>query len=489
MSADLEELILGCVLDAESPAVNSSAATLIEGSGLRGDDLTNVRVRHAWTIAQRLASRAKPVDATTVYATGRATRTFSDGDLPWLQRLAASNACDAPRFSVLVEQVRSQARASKLRAVLTSALGDLDGSKADLAAAQGRLEAALALLSQTSSDDPTADSDVYEIAADWQRQEEGADPPSVVPTGIAPLDDVIVGWQPNLNVVCGLPSTGKSALLASVLDAQTSAGVPVGLFGLEDGSRWVAERVLARDLGIALSDVGRRGRLGELGERFADVAQRLTNQLKLLTVYRYDSVTIDELCRRGAAWVATRGVRSIYVDHGGEVDHNATQADEFRLKVAESYRRLRGLALTTRCPVVTLAHTVRPSDENEERPPRTSEIAESAYIERRARLVLGVWARSDEADHVRVSVLKNTRGVRGVHLKLKRHTTAALVSTTDGEVVSLVAEQRDRAQAAAVARAEARAKAKEATDAVKAQAKASRGPAQRGMFGTEGRDT
>jgi hypothetical protein len=35
MSADLEELILGCVLDAESPAVNSSAATLIEGSGLR----------------------------------------------------------------------------------------------------------------------------------------------------------------------------------------------------------------------------------------------------------------------------------------------------------------------------------------------------------------------------------------------------------------------------------------------------------------------
>lgn len=477
---DLEELILGAVLDADSPAVGSTAQAMIDSSGLRPDDFANVRVRHAWTIATRLATRGKPVDATTVYATGRATRTFSDTDAAWLQQRQHSNPCDGARFSLLVDQVRTQARAARLRASLVEAMAHLDGSKTDLAAAQGRLEGALALLAHTASDDPTAEADVYEIASDWQRQEDGTEPPSVVATGIELVDSVIGGWVPNLNVVCGLPSTGKSALLATVLDSQTAAGIPVGLFGLEDGSRWVAERVLARELQIALSDVGRRGKLGELGERFADVASRLTSQLKLLTVYRWDTVSIDELCRRGASWVRTRGVRSIYVDHGGEIDHHATQADEFRLKVAESYRRLRGLALSTRCPVVTLAHTVRPSDDNEARPPRTSELAESAYIERRARLILGVWARPDEADHVRVSVLKNTRGVRGVHMKLPRHTRAALVSTTGGEIVSLAEDSKRDAAARAAAKVER--DAARAQGAAEAKAKTSRPPAQRAMF-------
>lgn len=483
---DLEAQILGCVLDAESPAVNSHASALLDLSGLSPGDFRDSRIRYAWQIAQRLASRQKPVDAMTVWATGRATKTFGPDDLAWLQGVAASNTLDTPRFVHLVDSVRTVARTQALRAGLLALVGTLDGTTADLGKAAGQLEAMLGALSAADVDDDDASGDVFEIANQWDRQEAGLDPPAYLPTGIELLDATIKGFVPNLNVICGLPSTGKSALLATILDALTAQGVRIGLFGLEDGTRWVAERIMARDLGIPLAEVGVVKRVGELGERFADTAQRITNQLRCLTVYRRDSVTVAELCRRARSWRRNRGVRGVFVDHGGEIDHNATHADDFRLKVGESYRLLRNLAISENMPVVSLAHTVRPSDDNEERPPRTSELAESANIERRARLMLGVWAKADDPDCVRVSVLKNTKGKRGVHMKLPRHTEAALVQRAGGEFVSLAAERRAAVVAKKLDGDAVKDELKAARDARKKAA--SQASPQRGMFdGEEGK--
>ena len=485
-SPDLEAQILGCVLDAESAAVNSNAAALLDLSGLSPSDFRDPRTRYAWQIAQRLAQRQKPVDAMTVWATGRATRTFAPDDLSWLQGLAASNSLDSARFVHLVDEVRTAARLKALRAGLLEIVGTLDGTTADMAKVSAQLESMLGALAAADVDDDDASGDVFEIANQWDRQEAGLDPPAYLPTGIELIDATIKGFVPNLNVICGLPSTGKSALLATILDALTADGVRIGLFGLEDGTRWVAERIMARDLGVPLAEVGVVKRVGELGERFADCAQRITNQLRLLTVYRRDSITVAELCRRGRSWRRNRGVRGIFVDHGGEIDHNATHADDFRLKVGESYRLLRNLAIGEAMPVVSLAHTVRPSDDNEERPPRTSELAESANIERRARLMLGVWAKADEPDAVRVSVLKNTRGRRGVHMKLQRHTEAALVARQGGEYISLAAERRAAAVAKKLDSDTMREQLKAAREAQKKAA--SQASPQRGMFdGEEGK--
>lgn len=484
--ADLESQILGCVLDAESPAVNSHASALLDLSGLSPGDFRDSRIRYAWQIAQRLASRQKPVDAMTVWATGRATKTFGPDDLAWLQGVAASNTLDTPRFVHLVDSVRTVARTAALRAGLLEIVGTLDGTSADLAKVSGQLEAMLGALSAADVDDDDASGDVFEIANQWERQESGAEPSVYLPTGVELIDATIKGFVPNLNVIAGLPSTGKSALLATILDALTSMGVRIGLFGLEDGTRWVAERIMARDLGIPLADVGVVKRVGELGERFVDCAARITNQLRLLTVYRRDTISVAELCRRGRSWKRNRGVRGIFVDHGGEIDHNATHAEDFRLKVGESYRQLRNLALSEAMPVVSLAHTVRPTDDNEERPPRTSELAESSYIERRARLMLGVWAKADEPDDVRVSVMKNTRGKRNVHMKIPRHTEAAMVQRAGGEFISLAAERRAAVVAKKLDAAEAREAVKAARDAAKKAA--SKASPQRGMFdGEEGK--
>jgi hypothetical protein len=100
--------------------------------------------------------------------------------------------------------------------------------------------------------------------------------------------------------------------------------------------------------------------------------------------------------------------------------------------VAETYRLVRNAALTYELAVVMLVHSTRPTDGNEFRAPRMAEIAESAYIERRARCVLATWMEDVNPATANVTVLKLTEGKRGQTLSIPRISYAAMLSA-DGE--------------------------------------------------------
>ncbi len=481
--SSLECALLGALLDTGNPAL-TDPQSLVDLAGLRDEDFTDSRVKGAWRLATRMALSRRPIDAMALFAEGKKHKLVSDDSLAWLQTLEAANTLDKAKFADLATTVRTQARRVTLSALLRQHAAALDKG-GDLGETASAIEAACGQITGLGQTHDVGSSDVTELYAEWEsRLASGA--PLVIPTGVRAVDELIGGWVPNLNIIAGLPSVGKSALLGTMVEQQLLAGVKVGLFGLEDGTRWLAKRLIARDMGIPVQRVGWSTMTADEQERYADAGNRYTNLLGKLITYRRDSIGADELCRRISYWVTNLGVQCVYVDHGGEVEHRRdNQGDDFRLAVSETYRRLRNLAVRYQVPIVVLAHTTRASDKanafgGDEQPPRLSEIAESAYIERRARIVLGLWTRVSDGESMRVTVLKQTEGKRGETCRIDRLTTAALLDPLSGQAINLNAERateaakaRDKKDSEKIARD---LKRKELTAAEKAAREASKPP-------------
>lgn len=476
MSAQLEEVLLGAVLDAEGPVLQSAASLLVEMSGMRAEDFSNPRCRVAWQVILRLTQRRKlGIDALSVFSSGRSVKAFNDADREWLQSLQHSNQLDRDRFANLVEDIRTQARHRQLESVLEQQLNILRGPDVNLTNVASEIDTAVKDIITASLPDGTGEEDVMELSNDWDAQESGTQAPTLFPTGLPMLDDLLGGWVPNLNILMALPSVGKSATLASCIDGQTAAGLKVGLFGLEEGTKWLSKRIIAREMSMPVRSVGFVKRTPEQHEQFSDVGARVAAQMRNLITYRRPRgalVDVREMLRRAASWVRNKDVQCIWVDHGGEIDPGIGQGqnDQMAYRVAANYARIRDFAEDYGVPVIVLCHTRRPEDGNEERPPLMTEAADSSRIEKMARVMVGGWRRRYvEPDYMRLTCLKANEGEPDVTVRVKRWTTAALLHRDQWERVDL---QKEKAMEAKAKRDEKEAERLAAREAAKQKAAA-----------------
>lgn len=480
MSQNLEEAVLGAILDAEGPVLQTAAALLIEMSAMRPEDFTSIRVRQAWKVALHLSLKRRPVDAMSVFSAGRTTKAFSDADLPWLRSLQHGNTLDRERFANLVEDMRDAARLKQLERVLEAQLVALKGAGANLTNIASEIDTALKDIVAATLPDGTGEDDVLEVSNDWDTQEAGKAAPTLFPTGLPMLDELLGGWVPNLNILMALPSVGKSAALASCIDGQTAAGLRVGLFGLEEGTKWMARRIIARDMGIPVRSVGFTPRTPEQHAQFADVGARVAAQLRNVITYRRPRgalVDVREILRRSASWVRNKGVQCIWIDHGGEIDPGIGQGqnDQMAYRVAANYARLRDFAEDYNVPVIALCHTRRPEDGNEERPPLMTEAADSSRIEKMARVMVGGWRRRyAEPDCMRLTVLKASEGEVDITCRAKRWKSAAMLQRDNWDRVDLQAERNQEQKAKREAKEAERIAAAESAKQRAAAAKASK---------------
>lgn len=454
MSAQLEEVLLGAVLDAEGPVLQTAAGLLVDMSGMRPEDFTNARCRVAWQVILRLTQRRRPVDALLVFSAGRSVKAFNDADREWLQSLQHSNQLDRDRFANLVEDMRNQARHRQLESVLEKQLNILRGPDVVLTNVASEIDTAVKDIITAALPDGTGEEDVLELANDWDAQEAGTQAPTLFPTGMPVFDDLLGGWVPNLNILMALPSVGKSAALASCIDGQTAAGLKVGLFGLEEGTKWLSKRIIAREMALPVRSIGFAKRTPEQREQFGDVGARVAAQMRNLITYRRPRgalVDVREMLRRAASWVRNKGVQCIWVDHGGEIDPGIGQAggnDQMAYRVAANYARIRDFAEDYNVPVVVLCHTRRPEDGNEERPPMMTEAADSSRIEKMARVMVGGWRRRySEPDYMRLTCLKASEGAVDITARCKRWTTAGLLQRDQWERIDLQKEKAAEAKA------------------------------------------
>lgn len=445
----LERCTLGALLGMyEAGGVLSRS--LLDATGLVPEDFALGRHGLVFRALRTLVERERPGSVESVLAVTHGALSLLE-----LATYERPGAVEPPGIAgLLLTHAEALRRLSALRRAHTfhlerlRALAEPGADPAEEAAAlaahaEGYVAAAQA--------DETGDADVTELLEDWDAYERGVREPHLR-TGIEVLDREVGGWVCNLNVVGGMPSVGKSALIGEAIWACLERGVRVGLFGLEDATKWLPRRHLARALHLPVSAIAACHLSAFQQELCQESAGRCHALGANLLVYRRAGIEPAALAQRCRHWVLNRGVKAIFVDHGGEVQHDMRGGRErYDLAVASTYRQLRDLAVNHRVPVVVLAHFNRET-EKQGGVPTMQSFAETEYIARMARLALGLWQKPGD-NRLRCTVLKRTEGARGTTVAIERDEACALVKRTGGEVLDLAEEKRrDGASAKAAAK-------------------------------------
>lgn len=443
----LESQLLGAILDLPDPL------TMFDMAGLgNGGELSDKRIGLFWAAGMKLAQRNRIVDPDTVFSVVRNANMCANEDRLWLRELRADNLLTKESFAEVAENLRRSLLARSIAPTVEAVARALRSGDFDSARIAADLETVGHSLLKVEGNIETAASDVVDLDATWAQHELVGSSP-LQPTGIRLLDETIKGSPPNLMVVAGQPGVGKNMLLASWIRAalESDPDSCQGLFALEDGSKWLIKRWTAQDLGMPLNMIGHGKRTPEQIDKLTELNPHYHRLLERLLIYRFDEIRPDDLVHRARGWIHRKGVKRIWIDHLGHLDHTPARIpgrrDFFGEKRNESVqiavRKFASLAYREEISMIALAHTVRPeSQKDEERPPRLSEIAESAGIERRIRCALGLWR--TKSRELRCTVLKNTEGP-GVDttIEFEQNKESATIEPSGGRYVNLDQERKE----------------------------------------------
>ncbi len=248
--------------------------------------------------------------------------------------------------------------------------------------------------------------------------------PKWLSTGFRKLDEVIGGLQPTLIIIGAQPGIGKSAFLAGMIRALGKARVQIGVFSLEDRLSWLVWRLLAYETSLDQQVL----RSTHLSHEARVAAQQGFEEIR-----RYgDKVFLDDrpalsprdICEAATRMIQEKQVRAILVDHLGEMRFGNARRERYDLDVGEGLGSLRALANEHQIPVVCATQLRRDSADREH--PLLTDFANSAEVERKARIALALTRKPDDKE-LTVWVLKNTNGRSHLFCRVPFDASAALV--------------------------------------------------------------
>jgi replicative DNA helicase len=367
--------------------------------------------------------------------------TLRSGRQPEVVSLSRACASDTPRELVLdvltnwelgvardrLSTLKSTSRRADVAAKLLGLL-ELARAPGQLDSLVGEIHRVLAGLTAETDTTRTSEPDVLAHVQRVEAVQRGERPP-VLASGITALDFVVGGLQPTLTIVGAMPGVGKSALLATIINNLASRKERVGLLSLEDERNWVANRLISEASDIPVFVLGNRALTPFQLERYGAATQRVYETLRHVVIEDTHGLTPQQVVASARQMVAM-GCRAVLVDHLGEVRLERT--DRHDLDIAEALSALRGISKQYRVPVVVACHLRRRDGLDIDKPPRLSDFAFSAAVERMARVALGLYRDTSEPKRkLGVAVLKQTNGPADFAFSLNMHERSGTVAPTE----------------------------------------------------------
>ena len=213
-------------------------------------------------------------------------------------------------------------------------------------------------------------------------------------------------------------------------------GLTVGLLSLEDRPKWLVTRHVADLTGIAVNKLATNRLRSEEHHRALDAAGSLYTIAPRILVQGPERRLTPSEAAQVARSMVDHGAAALFLDHLGELDVRTGRRDRHDLDLDLGIQEVRRVATDRRVPFVLAAHLRRRSGDVDGRfeEPSQQSFAESAYIERKARVAVGLWQERGRRDVLNAKVLKNTFGAADVTFQLGFDPSSALVANEGGSV-------------------------------------------------------
>lgn len=399
---EAERLVLALVLERPDRA---------EESGLAPEDFDDGRNAVLWRAILDLTARKVPVTEDTLFQRLRDAKAVERAGGEDYAQALLTGAGALAGFGEQVGRVKDRATRRRAKAALEEAAQALRDVSRPAFEVAGSAADTLSGLSSDGADEPQHLGAVTKQVLEEMRSAQRGEMSTYIKTGIRAWDERLGGLSCGQSIWIGAqPRVGKSGV-AVTMGMEIAAGrgragdedyrprTPVLVFSLEDPATFIPRRALALYARTSIRNI-RMGDLNEYQERRVKEEATRFGELPLW-IHDAEGVTVRKAVAIARRMVRRHGVRVVLVDHLLELvpeqGHNKLARDE---RIGEVVAALRDLAKNTRTPegqpisVVVLAHFKRPERFDADpkyKEPNLSDFAGSAFVERRARVAVGLY--------------------------------------------------------------------------------------------------
>ena len=231
-----------------------------------------------------------------------------------------------------------------------------------------------------------------------------------VPSGLAKLDKILLGFHPGDLVVIGArPSQGKTALLLNMADA---ANVPCGIVSAEQAAMQILQRMVAIRSGVSAERI----RAGELHDQDWPHLTEAAASLHATNTWIFDrgAPSITDVQRTARRWANGHGIKALYVDYIQRIRGGDPRAPRHE-RVGEVAQGLKDIARELGIPVIALAQVSREVEKRNDKRPLMGDLSDSSEIEKEADQIVMLY-RDEVYNHE-----SSDRGTAELRIEKNRH--------------------------------------------------------------------
>jgi replicative DNA helicase len=240
------------------------------------------------------------------------------------------------------------------------------------------------------------------------------EPQQYVPTGIAAIDDIIVGIVAGeVTLVAAKPSQGKTALAMQILEyAAGKLGLPSAIISMEMGAKALSQRMISARSGVPTKVLRTR----MWSPKQEEAAIKAAKELNGLPLYVDDrSGLTGQQVYDAVGYFKDAGIGIVGIDY---LQLMSGVGENRQGQVGEAMRLIKSAAKDFEMPVVALSQVNRASEQRENTKPRMSDLRDSGELEQVGDTILMAhYPEDDLMEDVRLCdwhVVKQRNGPTGV---------------------------------------------------------------------------